>query len=253
MHSESEIRAAILSHSWGLSIEQRATLLLLSGNQLSLLMLGASVSTYSLHLRQTRVVLQLYITSNDTLVNSSFWLRQCCPNFGNTKINWIVLPQYVLFMWWFIMDIGSAYPTHPFSKQAVKDVLYADRVCVLDIDMAVSRLCNEQCCVRACVRACACECVCVCVRVCVWDQPTYLQGVRSMKETDLNPVYVLIKPPSIEELVSYPDLWRAVLKYLLPPSLPPSLPPPSSFPPPPPRKSVWDTEAVSPRRVWNKG
>ena len=29
-----------------------------------------------------------------------------------------------------------------------------------------------------------------------------MQGVRSMKKTDLNPVYVLIKPPSLEILVS---------------------------------------------------
>ena len=27
-----------------------------------------------------------------------------------------------------------------------------------------------------------------------------LQGVRNLKETDLNPVYVLIKPPSLEVL-----------------------------------------------------
>ena len=29
-----------------------------------------------------------------------------------------------------------------------------------------------------------------------------MQGVRSMKKTDLNPVYVVIKPPSLEILVS---------------------------------------------------
>ena len=28
------------------------------------------------------------------------------------------------------------------------------------------------------------------------------QGVRSIKKTDLNPVYVLIRPPSLEALVS---------------------------------------------------
>ena len=28
----------------------------------------------------------------------------------------------------------------------------------------------------------------------------YMQGVRNLKETDLNPVYVLIKPPSLEVL-----------------------------------------------------
>ena len=47
------------------------------------------------------------------------------------------------------------------SKKAVSDVLKTGKVCVLDIDM---------------------------------------QGVRSVKKTDLNPVYVLVKPPSLEEL-----------------------------------------------------
>ena len=48
------------------------------------------------------------------------------------------------------------------SKKAVTDVQGQGKICVLDIDM---------------------------------------QGVRSMKETDLKPVYVFIKPPSIKELV----------------------------------------------------
>ncbi|XP_065904599.1 guanylate kinase-like isoform X2 [Dysidea avara] len=47
------------------------------------------------------------------------------------------------------------------SKQAVADVKEQGKVCVLDIDM---------------------------------------QGVRSLKKTDLNPVYVLVKPPSLEVL-----------------------------------------------------
>lgn len=47
------------------------------------------------------------------------------------------------------------------SKQAVHSVQVAGMICTLDIDM---------------------------------------QGVRSMKKTDLNPVYVLIKPPSLEIL-----------------------------------------------------
>ena len=29
------------------------------------------------------------------------------------------------------------------------------------------------------------------------------QGVRSMKKTGLDPLYVFIKPPSVEELVRY--------------------------------------------------
>jgi guanylate kinase len=47
------------------------------------------------------------------------------------------------------------------SKKAVSDVCTSGQICVLDIDM---------------------------------------QGVRSVKETDLNPVYVLIKPPSLKVL-----------------------------------------------------
>ncbi|XP_065834639.1 guanylate kinase-like isoform X2 [Oscarella lobularis] len=47
------------------------------------------------------------------------------------------------------------------SKRAVADVLQAGRICVLDIDM---------------------------------------QGVRNVKTTDLNPIYILIKPPSFEVL-----------------------------------------------------
>ncbi|XP_064386988.1 guanylate kinase-like isoform X2 [Halichondria panicea] len=47
------------------------------------------------------------------------------------------------------------------SKKAVRDVQEQGRVCVLDIEM---------------------------------------QGVRNLKKTDLNPVYVLIRPPSIEAL-----------------------------------------------------
>eukprot|EP00731_Ephydatia_muelleri_P018814 Em0011g854a len=47
------------------------------------------------------------------------------------------------------------------SKKAVQDVLSKGQVCILDIDM---------------------------------------QGVRNIKKTDLNPVYILVKPPSLEEL-----------------------------------------------------
>ncbi|CAI8042505.1 Guanylate kinase [Geodia barretti] len=47
------------------------------------------------------------------------------------------------------------------SKQAVRDVQSTGRICVLDID---------------------------------------IQGVISMRKTDLNPMYVFIKPPSVEEL-----------------------------------------------------
>ena len=49
------------------------------------------------------------------------------------------------------------------SKKSVSDVYSQGKICVLDIDM---------------------------------------QGVRSIKATDLAPVYVFIKPPSMEELVS---------------------------------------------------
>jgi guanylate kinase len=47
------------------------------------------------------------------------------------------------------------------SKKSVADVQRQNKVCVLDIDM---------------------------------------QGVRSIKKTELNPIYVFIKPPSVEEL-----------------------------------------------------
>jgi guanylate kinase len=47
------------------------------------------------------------------------------------------------------------------SKQAVKEVQSTGKICVLDID---------------------------------------IQGVMSMRKTDLNPLYVFIKPPSVEEL-----------------------------------------------------
>ena len=47
------------------------------------------------------------------------------------------------------------------SKKAVEDVISSGRLCVLDIDV---------------------------------------QGVKSLKKTSLNPIYVFIKPPSIEEL-----------------------------------------------------
>ena len=50
-----------------------------------------------------------------------------------------------------------------FSIKAVADVRAVGKVCILDIDM---------------------------------------QGVRSIKKTDLNPVYVFMKPPSIDVLVS---------------------------------------------------
>ncbi len=155
------------------------------------------------------------------------------------------------------------------SKQAIKDVLAANRVCVLDIDMVVCRalifqplfcmfvcmyvcmyvcvcvcmfvcvcVCLHVCmCVSACLYVCVCICmyvcvcvsacvclhdcmyVCVCVsacfvRVCVCHEPVHSQGVKNMKETDLNPVYVLIKPPSLEELVSDPDLCLSVPVHL---------------------------------------
>jgi len=47
------------------------------------------------------------------------------------------------------------------SKQAVADVLSSGKICTLDVD---------------------------------------IQGVKNLKQTDLNPVFVFIKPPSIEEL-----------------------------------------------------
>ena len=51
----------------------------------------------------------------------------------------------------------------PCSKKSVSDVYSQGKICVLDIDM---------------------------------------QGVRAIKATDLAPLYVFIKPPSVEELVS---------------------------------------------------
>ena len=47
------------------------------------------------------------------------------------------------------------------SKKAVLDVLSSGRLCVLDVD---------------------------------------IQGVKSLKTTDLNPLYLFIKPPSLDEL-----------------------------------------------------
>lgn len=47
------------------------------------------------------------------------------------------------------------------SKKAVQDVLSSGRICVLDVD---------------------------------------IQGVKNLKKTDLNPLYLFIKPPSLEEL-----------------------------------------------------
>lgn len=49
------------------------------------------------------------------------------------------------------------------SKKAVRDVQGTGKICILDVD---------------------------------------LQGVRSLKKTDLNPRYVFVKPPSMEVLVS---------------------------------------------------
>lgn len=47
------------------------------------------------------------------------------------------------------------------SKKAVQDVLSSGRICVLDVD---------------------------------------IQGVKNLKKTDLNPLYLFIKPPSLNEL-----------------------------------------------------
>ena len=47
------------------------------------------------------------------------------------------------------------------SKKAVQDVLSSGRICVLDVD---------------------------------------IQGVKNLKKTDLNPLYLFIKPPSLGEL-----------------------------------------------------
>lgn len=49
------------------------------------------------------------------------------------------------------------------SKKAIEDISRSGRICLLDID---------------------------------------LQGVKSLKRTDLNPRYIFIQAPSIEELVS---------------------------------------------------
>lgn len=49
------------------------------------------------------------------------------------------------------------------SKKAVEDVVRQHKVCILDIDM---------------------------------------QGVKSVRKTDLNPIYIFVKPPSMEVLVS---------------------------------------------------
>ena len=38
------------------------------------------------------------------------------------------------------------------------------------------------------------------------DWLNFSKGVRSLKKTDLNPVYVLVKPPSLEVLVSLMQL-----------------------------------------------
>lgn len=47
------------------------------------------------------------------------------------------------------------------SKEAVQDVLASGRICILDVD---------------------------------------IQGVKNLKETDLNPLYLFIQPPSLGEL-----------------------------------------------------
>lgn len=49
-----------------------------------------------------------------------------------------------------------------FSKSAVEDVLAKNLICILDVD---------------------------------------IQGVKNIKKTDLNPIYISIQPPSIEILV----------------------------------------------------
>lgn len=51
-----------------------------------------------------------------------------------------------------------------FSKKAIKDIESSGRICILDIDM---------------------------------------QGVRSVKKTDLKPVFIFVKPPDNESLVSF--------------------------------------------------
>lgn len=55
------------------------------------------------------------------------------------------------------------------------------KVCVLDIDMQVGH-----------------DLVDICTMTFSMSPP---QGVRNIKETDLNPLYIFIKPPTIEELV----------------------------------------------------
>ena len=43
----------------------------------------------------------------------------------------------------------------------------------------------------------------------------FSKGVRSLKKTDLNPVFVLVKPPSLEVLVSLMQLTcEAILQYM---------------------------------------
>lgn len=58
------------------------------------------------------------------------------------------------------------------SKKAVKDVLDSGRICILDVE---------------------------------------IEGVKSLKKTDLNPLFVFIKPPSMQILVSFCDWWQVSL------------------------------------------
>ena len=50
-------------------------------------------------------------------------------------------------------------------------------------------------------------------KICVLDID--MQGVRSIKKTDLEPLYVFIKPPTIEELVSKEHLQLPMLSMVL--------------------------------------
>ena len=64
----------------------------------------------------------------------------------------------------------------------MSDVRSQGKICVLDIEMQV--------------------CSHLLLKTSNVQPPFLLQGVKSIKQTDLNPVYVFLRPPSLEELVS---------------------------------------------------
>ena len=75
----------------------------------------------------------------------------------------------------------------------MKDVQSTGKVCVLDIDIQVLYILYTDSAILPMIP----DALCV--------------GVHSMKKTDLNPVYVFIQPPSMQELVLTRPILTAII------------------------------------------